>query len=381
MSDRLVLLCPEPAAASETFIRAHRDLLPFTVISLYRWRFPYQVDGRRWVALLPGILRLLTERLHHPGLAYWSERQGQQQVARWLRENKAHAVLAEYGPLAAGIAPACRIANIPLVVVFHGFDAYQRDLLEMYRHQYSHLFTTAAAVVVVSDPMRQQLIQLGAPAERIKVNPCGVDPTRFCDADPAAAPPHFLAIGRFVGKKGPLLTIEAFAKAHQKEPSIRLTMIGTGPLLAECQKRAVELGLEDAITFAGDCSHTRVQAELRQGRAVVQHSLRCASGDQEGTPVALIEAQMAGLPVVSTLHAGIPGVVIDGCTGFLVPEGDVSGMAEAMFRLARDPQLAAVMGAAGRAHALKYHTMERHISALTATIREAICMQPPTDPS
>lgn len=376
MTARLVLLSPEPAATTETFIRAHRELLPFTVIPLYRWRFPYQTGGGRWVAVLPGVIRLLVERLRLSGLAPWAERWGQQQVARWLQHSQAQAVLAEYGPLGAVIAPACRLAGIPLVVIFHGFDAYQRDTLERLQRSYAELFTTAAVVVVVSEPMRQQLIQLGAPARRIQVNPCGVDPSRFCAADPAAAPPHFLAIGRFVGKKGPMLTIEAFAQAHQLEPSIRLTMIGTGPLLPDCQKRAAELGLTGVITFAGACTHATVESYLRKVRSVVQHSLRCTSGDQEGTPVALIEAQMSGLPVVSTLHAGIPGVVIDGRTGFLVPEGDISGMAEAMILLARDPQLAAEMGAAGRALALEHHTMDRHINALATTIRAAINTYP-----
>ena len=128
--------------------------------------------------------------------------------------------------------------------------------------------------------------------------------------------------------------------------------------------------------MAGACSHASVQEQLRQVRAVVQHSLRCPSGDQEGTPVALIEAQMAGLPVVSTQHAGIPGVVIDGHTGFLVPEGDIGGMAEAMIRLARDPLLASQMGKAGRAHALQKHTMGRHINDLATTISDAISHHP-----
>jgi colanic acid/amylovoran biosynthesis glycosyltransferase len=380
MISRLVLLSPEPAATSETFIRAHRDLLPYTVVSLYRWRFPFQTVERRWVALFPGILRLLAERSSMTRLASWAERWGHKQVAFWLQRRNADVVLAEYGPLGAGIAPACRLARIPLVVIFHGFDAYQHVTLERFRRPYAELFSTAAALVVVSNPMRLQLIQLGAPAERIQVNPCGVDPSLFCSADPAASPSNILSIGRFVGKKGPILTIEAFALAHQAEPAIRLTMIGTGPLLADSRKRVSELGLEEVITFVGACSHDSVQAHLRRVRAVVQHSMRCSSGDQEGTPVALIEAQMAGLPVVSTWHAGIPGVVIDGLTGFLVQEGDVVGMADAMIKLARDPQLAAEMGARGREHVLKHHTMERHINSLAATIREAISHYPTAAP-
>jgi glycosyltransferase involved in cell wall biosynthesis len=376
MMPRLVLLSPERAATSETFIRAHRDLLPFNVQSLYRWRFPFQTENRRFVALVPGLLRLLADRLHFTGWASWAERWGQHQVARWLQHSKACAVLAEYGPLGAGIAPSCRLADIPLVVIFHGFDAYQHATLDRFRDRYVDLFAIAEVLVVVSEPMRNQLIKLGAHPDRIQVNPCGVDPTRFCAANPAVAPPHFLAIGRFVGKKGPLLTIEAFAKAHEVEPTIRLTMIGTGPLLGVCKSRASELGINDVISFLGACSHDTVLAKLLEVRAVVQHSLRCSSGDQEGTPVALIEAQMAGLPVVSTLHAGIPGVVVHARTGFLVPEGDLDGMAEAMIRLAQNPQLAGEMGAAARAHALEHFTMERHINDLSATIRGAISGHP-----
>jgi colanic acid/amylovoran biosynthesis glycosyltransferase len=374
---RLILLSPEPGAISETFIRAHGKRLPFAVVPLYRWRAPYQTAKRRWVALLPGGLRLAVDRLRCRPLQAWAERRTQHQVARWLRQIQPCAVLAEYGPLGAGIAPACRLAGIPLVVIFHGFDAYQQITLHSYRHAYQQLFASAAALVAVSAPMREQLIRLGAPAEKVVVNACGVDPGLFTAANPAGSPPLFLAVGRFVGKKGPLHTIRAFAKVQQAYPQSRLTMIGTGPLLERSQDLARELGLGHAIHFAGACSHTAVQAELQHARAFVQHSLCCDSGDQEGTPVALMEAQMAGVPVVATQHAGIPAVVLDGRTGILVPEGDVAGMAEAMLRLAVNPQLAGQLGAAARIHALKHHTMERHIDSLTATINASIRGQLP----
>lgn len=372
MTPRLVLLSPEPAATSETFIRAHRERLPFEVIPLFRWRAPYQTVLGHWVALLPGVLRNLADQLKLKWAADLSSAWAVRQTARWLQATDASAVLAEYGPLGAGIAPACQRAGLPLVVIFHGFDAYQKSTLQTYGRAYHRLYASAAALVVVSEPMREQLIQLGAPAERIVVNPCGVDPSNFPAASVASTDPVFLSVGRFVGKKGPLHTIRAFAHVHQALPASRLTMIGAGPLLEASQALAADLGVSQAIQFLGACSHGTVQAHLQQARAVVQHSLRCESGDQEGTPVALIEAQMAGVPVVSTRHAGIPAVVLDGRTGFLVPEGDVEGMAEAMLKLGQDPQLAAEMGSAARAHALKHHTMDRHIQSLTTTIHVAI---------
>lgn len=372
MSSRLVLLCPEPAATSESFIRAHREWLPFEVITLFRWRAPYLSEQGRWVALLPGVLRNLTDKLKLRRASELASAWGVRLTARWLQTTGASAVLAEYGPLGAGIAAACQRAGLPLVVIFHGFDAYQHITLQTYGQAYQKLFASAAALVVVSAPMHEQLIQLGAPADRIVVNACGVAPSVFQEADPAATAPVFLSIGRFVGKKGPLHTIRAFAQVHRQLPTSQLTMIGEGPLLEQCQALAAELGVNHAINFLGSCSHAAVQAQMQHARAVVQHSLRCESGDQEGTPVALIEAQMAGVPVVSTRHAGIPAVVLDGTTGFLVEEGDVPAMAAAMLQLAQDPQLAAEMGRAARAHALEHHTMDRHINALAATIHHAI---------
>ncbi|MFN9623923.1 MAG: glycosyltransferase [Cyanobacteriota bacterium] len=369
---RIIHLSPEPAATSETFIRAHREYLPFAVISLFRWRAPYRTADGRWVAFLPGTLRLLADRLKLRNLTRATTSWLHRELAQWLRNTGACAVLAEYGPLGANIAPACSLARIPLVVIFHGFDAYQQVTLDLHNSLYKELFSIASALVVVSEPMRQQLIQLGAPPERLVVNSCGVDPAFFPAANPADAEPHFLAVGRFVSKKGPMQTIRAFARVLQVVPEARLTMIGTGPLLADSKALAEKLGLLDVISFLGACSHSTVQAQLRQARAVVQHSLRCTSGDQEGTPVSLMEAQMAGVPVVSTRHAGIPAVVIDGQTGYLVAEGDEEGMADAMIRLALDPSLAAKQGVAARDHAMRHHTLDRHITSLSHTIHRVL---------
>jgi len=376
LSTRIVHLSPEAAAISETFIRAHRERLPFDVVPLYRWRAPYQKADGRWLAQFSGITRLAADHLKIRSLSHFASGWTYRSVADWLRKKGASAVLAEYGPLGANIAPACVLAGIPLVVIFHGFDAYQYITIEAHQLLYRNLFATAAAIVVVSEPMRHQLIRLGAPPDRLEVNSCGVDPAFFPQASPASTDPHFLAIGRFVSKKGPLHTIRAFSLVHQAVPDARLTMIGTGPLLADSQVLAAELGLSDEITFLGACTHGTVQAQLQRARAMVQHSLCCPSGDQEGTPVSLIEAQMAGVPVVSTKHAGIPAVVLDGETGFLVAEGDVRAMADAMIRLACDPEAAARMGVAGRTHALEHHTLDRHIASLAATISKAMALKP-----
>lgn len=111
---------------------------------------------------------------------------------------------------------------------------------------------------------------------------------------------------------------------------------------------------------------------MKNSIAFVQHSIQAIDGDSEGTPTAIIEASAASLPVISTKHAGIPEVVIDGETGLLVEEHDVAGMAEAMSTLLENKTLARKMGAAGKTRVKKYYSMGKHIERLTKIIEEVI---------
>jgi glycosyltransferase involved in cell wall biosynthesis len=91
-------------------------------------------------------------------------------------------------------------------------------------------------------------------------------------------------------------------------------------------------------------------------------------GDSEGSPVAVMEAQLSGLPVVATLHGGIPEVVVEGVTGFLVEEGDIEGMAAAIGRLAVEPALAGRMGAAARSHGTACFTVRHHLEQVAGLL-------------
>jgi glycosyltransferase involved in cell wall biosynthesis len=292
-------------------------------------------------------------------------------LARFLQRACVEVVLAEYGPTAVAIMEACSISRTPLVVHFHGFDAYQEETLTGLREPYERLFQTASRVVVVSKHMLAHLVSLGSPTKRTVCNPCGVDVDRFRGARPEAAPPLMLALGRFVEKKGPALTLRAFALVHAEEPQTRLVMLGDGPLRDECIDLARELGVDQQVSFPGSIDHQEVVAWMHRARCFVQHSLRAANGDSEGTPVAVLEGSSSGLPVVSTKHGGIVDAVIDGASGFLVDEGDVEGMAAKILRLVRDPALAARMGAAGRQHVEANYSSEKSLGRLRTVLAEA----------
>ena len=215
------------------------------------------------------------------------------------------------------------------------------------------------------------MLQLGCPREKLVYNPCGVDCQRFEGADPASANPHFVAVGRMVEKKAPHLTIASFARVVKECPQARLRLIGDGLLLGVCRDLTAALGIEHAVTFLGAQPHDIVEREMRQARALVQHSVTASNGDSEGTPVAVLEAGAIGLPVVSTRHAGIPDVVAEGVTGLLVDERDVGEMARHMLTLIGNPALSAELGRNAAAHVRQYYTMEQSISRLTRILRAA----------
>ena len=116
---------------------------------------------------------------------------------------------------------------------------------------------------------------------------------------------------------------------------------------------------------------------MRQVRGFVQHSIVAPDGDGEGNPVAVMEAQLSGLPVVATRHAGIPEVVRDGETGLLLSEGDVDGMAAAMRRLVLEPALAARLGAAGQQRVSAQFTVQHHWAAIADLLERIVASSSP----
>ena len=329
---------------TETFIRAHIEHLPAKVTLVHGWR---PSIGNSAVLSLPLLIYYKTRRML---LGVGLERETTAAYLKVFRERRIEAVLAEYGETGVQVMDAAALAGIPLIVHFHGYDASVTSVLEEHRETYPRMFGIASAIIAVSRSMQRKLIELGAPEERVYYNPYGVDADQFCGADPGAAPPLFIAVGRFTEKKAPQITISAFARVLNACPNARLRMIGEGPLMEQCQALANNLGISSAIAFLGVQDHSVVKREMQNARCFVQHSVVAPSGNCEGTPVSVLEAGATGLPVVSTRHAGIPDVVLEGQTGFLVDEGDSSGMADRMIQLAEQPELAGIMGSAARKH-------------------------------
>jgi len=357
-------------AYSETFIRDQISGLQerSTVYTLHSGRYPEREEDGTLLSPTPFWfvhkgLKLIIGRNN-----YFSD----YGVKKYLRTRKIDVVLANYGISAVHMIPPCRALNIPLLAVFRGHDATDKKLLSQYRERYITLFDYASFLIAVSERLKNQLISLGAPEEKIRIIPSGVNTSKFTPSKELIREKHFVGVGRFTPKKSPLHTLRAFHGVLAKFPEATLTLAGKKDgLYEDCVALVKELGMEKSVKFTGVLDHEQVSALMRNSLAFVQHSLTAPNGDTEGTPVGIMEASTSGLPVVSTRHGGIPDAVIHEKTGYLVEEGDDKAMGQYMIRLCENPERAREMGLAGRKHMQEHYEHSDQISKLYELARIA----------
>jgi glycosyltransferase involved in cell wall biosynthesis len=143
-----------------------------------------------------------------------------------------------------------------------------------------------------------------------------------------------LFVGRLVEKKGCRYLIRAMQQVQSQFPFARLVIIGDGPERASLELQAREAGIQ--CEFRGAQSSQVVRRELSSARVFCVPSVKAKTGDSEGLGIVFAEAQALGVPVVSSLHGGIPEVVSDGVTGLLAPERDHERLAQHIIRFFSD---------------------------------------------
>ncbi|QHT69592.1 glycosyltransferase [Rhodocytophaga rosea] len=367
---RLAIIAPEKNPYSTTFIQAHKELLEAKISYLYGVFFPaHTQDDVPLIStsIVTTAKKIVYSRILGKEPGYLRKRA----LYNYLKTHHIEAVLAEFGPTGAEVFPVCQLAGIPLIVHFHGFDAWVDSILEKYKSRYRQMFEYASYIIVVSRDMEQQLLKLGAPRAKVIYN-CYGPRDIFFYLNSNFEKINYLAVGRFVEKKAPYLTVMAFAEVLKQIPEARLTMIGDGELLPICKNITTGLGISHAIEFTGALSHEETCKLFEKSFCFIQHSIVAENGDSEGTPVAILEASAAGLPVVATCHAGIKEAIVHGKTGFLVEEKDIKGMAHCMIRLAKDRPLAKQTGEQGRRFVSESFSMQQHISKLNELLKQLV---------
>jgi glycosyltransferase involved in cell wall biosynthesis len=269
------------------------------------------------------------------------------------------------------IAPVAEALDIPLVVTFHGYDISILPRREKVRRRYREMFERADALIGVSEHNSDRLKELGAPEEKIRTVHNGSRLDQFAYSDPTdrfdGHTVRLLHVGRLVEKKGPVELVNAFALAREKlndQADLQLTIAGDGPLREPMLRRVEELNLDGKIDYVGEVPHEEAQRLMQRSHLYTQHCKTASDGDVEGQGVTFIEAQASGLPVVATRSGGVPSVVIDGETGYLVPEEDVEAMADRIAHLTQRPEKWKVMGEAGRKHVEKHFDLTKQVRKL-----------------
>ncbi|HHL22048.1 MAG TPA: colanic acid biosynthesis glycosyltransferase WcaL, partial [Aliiroseovarius sp.] len=205
----------------------------------------------------------------------------------------------------------------------------------------------ARFVACISYFARSQCMLFSDPEhwDKLRIIHCGIVPELYEAGAPGQEPgqsdgPHFVFVGRLAAVKGLRVLLKAFEQARKTEPGLRLTLVGDGPDRAFLEEAARPLG--DAVHFAGYQSQSAVAGILATADALVLPSFA------EGVPVVLMEAMASGKPVIATRVAGVPELVENGVSGFLVAPGNPDELAEKLILLGADPALRARMGDAGR---------------------------------
>ena len=255
---------------------------------------------------------------------------------------------AHFGPVGNSFRFARELWQIPMVVSFHGYDFSTMPRKEG-AGMYLKLFETADAITVNSDYTRAQVEKLGCAANKIHKLQVGLNPQEFPFRERGlqpGAPVRLLTVARLTEIKGHEYVLRAVANLQDKH-NLRYDIVGDGPLRRKLEELARQLGIEKRVTFRGASDSTAVKQLMAEAHIFVLASVR-VDGDQEGQGLVLQEAQACGLPVIATDHGAFPDGLLAGQSGFLVPERDVSALAERLSYLIEHAEIWPMMGRKGR---------------------------------
>ena len=249
-------------------------------------------------------------------------------------------------------AAARAAGGAPLVTLWYGVELHLAQRFPWLKWLVRWALRTSDEVVAISSYTQQAIRKLADVP--VRVIPYTV--TMSKDGAGVVAPARerrdgdrlrVLFVGRLVERKGVNLLVEA---ARRLPPAVTVEIIGEGPERPALEAQVKRDGLAPRVTLRGGVSDEELRNAYASADVVVLPSIRDARNDTEGLGVVLLEAMSYGVPVIGSAVGGIPDIIIDGETGILVPPQDAAALAEALARLAGDPDLAQRLGRAGWSH-------------------------------
>jgi colanic acid/amylovoran biosynthesis glycosyltransferase len=266
-----------------------------------------------------------------------------------------------YGTDAGLFLGTLRNLDIPKVVSFYGYDCsgFPNKYLGLGRFYLNYrTFRYADKVLAMSEDMKRDLLRVGCPEDKIVVHYHGSKVKVFRVVRSYENRPivQFLIISGFTAQKGHIFLLEAFKKALACNPKIHLTIVGSGPERNNIIETIKRLELEnhvDVKPFVVYASKEHIKY-LTNSDVFIHPSLTNSNGDKEGIPGAIVEAMAAGLPIVSTTHAGIPSIIENRVSGLLVAEWDISDLSRKIVDISRQRKLREELGINAQNYALNY---------------------------
>jgi len=231
------------------------------------------------------------------------------------------------------------------------------------------LVDTARAIVTVSD-FAKKFLQERFPecADRMRRIYNGLNLAEFGRADFSSSPPLILAVGRLISKKGFADLICACGLIAERGKSFRCEIIGEGPLENELRGQIERLNLQNRVALSGAKPQGEVRQRLAAANVFVLPSIIDPEGGMDNLPTVIMEAMATALPVVSTNIGGIPEMVIENETGFLLEPADASALADAIAKVIDDRLLAQRLGHAGYQRAQELFSIEKNVRELSALV-------------
>ena len=295
-------------------------------------------------------------------LAYWAEALA---LSRWLARDSAQHLHAHFGTNSATVAMlAARLTGLPFSLTVHGPEEFDKPRMIGLPEKIERAAFTAG----VSSYGVSQLRRLVDPDhwDRIARVHCGIERDFYEGAAPGGGGADFVCVGRLCEQKGQVTLIEAAGALRAEGREFRLDLIGDGEMRGEIEAAVTRLDLGNHVRLLGWRNPAEVRAALEGARAFVLPSYA------EGLPVSIMEAYTLGVPVISTYVAGIPELVRNGETGWLVPAADAGALADAMrAALTQDAGQRAAFGEAGKRRTLERHDIDAVAAQLSALFERA----------
>jgi colanic acid/amylovoran biosynthesis glycosyltransferase len=290
-------------------------------------------------------------------------------------------VHAHFGLGAVYARPFAARHRLPLVVTFHGYDVPLLSSSTRWLPQHLRYAIRGPRVLremslglCASRELQTMLEALGVPAGRLRVHRLGVDLSRFTPGVKPGNECRVVMIGRFVEKKGFDYGLAAFAAVARDAPGLRLTIVGDGDLGPALRRLAATLGVTDRVTFTGPLAPDGVATLLGASHILLAPSVVDREGNRESGLIVVKEASACAVVPIGTLHGGIPEIIDEGTTGFLVPERDGAALADRLRLLVRDPALRERLGASARAKMRREYDNVARVAELEARYDEACAL-------